>query len=260
MSPEYAFCGEQLLVSYLRPSKIDGAKHAWAVLSLLAKRLRQVWPDVKIIFRADSGFCRHKMLSWCERHGIDYIIGIAKNNCLSGLAQDSIHQAQQLYKDTQQKQRLFADFSYAAGTWKRQRRVIVKAEHSSKGANPRFVLTSLSGESQTLYDKIYCARGDMENRIKEQQLYLFADRTSAHAWYANQFRLLLSGLAYILLQAIRRLALYGTELAKAQCGTIRLKLLKVGAVIIRNTRQIRFLLSSGYPYQKLFCKVAASLC
>jgi len=258
--PLYVFCGEHLLVSYLRPSKIDGAKHAWAILALLTKRLRKVWPGVKIILRADSGFCRHRMLSWCERHGVEYIIGIAQNNRLLALANDQMQQAHLQYLQTGQKQRLFADFYYSAGTWGRKRRIIVKAEHSAKGANPRFIVTSLTGDSRALYEDVYCARGDMENRIKEQQLCLFADRTSAHYWYANQFRLLLSSLAYILMQTIRRLALTGTELAKAQCGTIRLKLLKVGAVIIRNTRRIRFLLSSSYPYQGLFFKVAARLC
>lgn len=258
--PLYVFCGEHLLVSYLRQSKIDGAKHSWAILALLVKRLRQAWPGVKIILRADSGFCRHRMLSWCERHDVDYIIGIAKNKRLSSLAEAQMQQAHLQYTQTGQKQRLFADFSYAAGSWGRERRIIVKAEHNAKGANPRFIVTSLAGDSQTLYENVYCARGEMENRIKEQQLCLFADRTSAHYWYANQFRLLLSGLAYILMHAIRRLALAGTELAKAQCSTIRLKLLKVGAVIIRNTRRIRFLLSSSYPYQDLFRKVVARLC
>lgn len=258
--PLYVFCGEQLLVGYLRPSNIDPAKHAWAILSLLTKRLRQIWPQVKIIFRADSGFCRHKILTWCERNNINYIIGIAKNKRLMALSQTQRQQAQELFQASGKKQRLFSHLSYAAGTWKnRKRKVIVKAEHNAKGANPRFVITNLEGDDQTLYENIYCARGEMENRIKEQQLCLFADRTSCHAWDANQFRLLLSSLAYILIQAIRRLALSGTELAKAQCGTIRLKLLKIGVVIIRNTRRIRFLLSSGYPYQDLFYRVAARL-
>jgi len=258
--PLYVFCGEQLLVSYLRPSKIDAAKHSWAILALLTKRLRQTWPQVKIIFRADSGFCRHKMLSWCEHNNINYIIGIAKNKRLLDLSQTLRQSASKFYRETGKKQRLFKHFSYAAGTWKnRERKVIVKAEHNAKGANPRFVITNLEGENKTLYENIYCARGEMENRIKEQQLCLFADRTSCHAWHANQFRLLLSSLAYTLIQAIRRLALSGTELAKAQCGTIRLKLLKIGAVIIRNTRKVRFLLSSSYPYQDLFYKVAARL-
>ena len=209
--PLYVFCRNQLLVSYLRESKIDGARHAWAILALLVKRLRQTWPQVKIILRGDSGFCRWKMLSWCERKHVGYIVGIAR------------------------------------------------IEHTDKGSNPRYVVTNLKGEGKTLYDKLYCARGEMENRIKEQQLDLFADRTSCHRWWPNQFRLLLSSLAYMLLEAIRRLTLQGTELANAYVGTLRLKLLKVGAIILRNTRRIRFLLSSAYPHQRLFFLVAARL-
>ena len=257
--PLYVFCGERLLVSYLRPSKIDGAKHAWAILSLLVKRLRRAWPRVRIIFRGDSGFCRHKMLSWCERNNVDYIIGVAKNKRLNVLSRKLQDRAEAQFKQSGQKQRLFAEFRYAANTWSRERRIIAKAEHTGKGPNPRYIVTNIQGDPQRLYDKLYCARGDMENRIKEQQLDLFADRTSCHQWWANQFRLLLASLAYTLVEAIRGLALKGTELAKAQCGTIRLKLLKVGAVVIRNTRRVRFLLSSAYPYQHLFKHVAEQL-
>jgi hypothetical protein len=257
--PLYVFCRDQLLVSYLRPSKIDGAKHAWAVLSLLVKRLRSVWPRVKIIFRGDSGFCRRKMLSWCERHEVGYIVGIARNDRLNGLAAAWIDQAQDRYEQTGRKQRLFAECRYAAGTWNRARRVIIKAEHGSRGGNPRYVVTNLSGDPKALYDRLYCARGDMENRIKEQQLDLFADRTSCHRWWPNQFRLLLSSLAYTLLEAIQRLALQGTELARVYAGTLRLKLLKIGAVVLRNTRRVRFMLSSAYPNQDLFFLVAAKL-
>jgi hypothetical protein len=258
--PLYVFCGDQLLVSYLRPSKIDGAKHAWAILALLVKRFRQVWPEVKIIVRADSGFCRHRMLTWCERHGVHYIIGVAKNKRLLSIAEDLIRRSEEEFEKTDDKQRLFGRIQYGAKSWGRQRSIIVKAEHGSKGSNPRFVVSNLTGDARTLYDKLYCARGDMENRIKEQQLCLFADRTSCNSWYANQFRLLLSSLAYVLLEAIRRFALRGTSLARAQSSTIRLKLLKIGAVIIRNTRRIRFLLSSSYPYKDLFFKVADRLC
>ena len=154
---------------------------------------------------------------------------------------------------------MFCEFRYAAKSWNRKRRVIAKAEHTDKGSNPRYIVTNLDGDPQELYDKLYCARGDMENRIKEQQLDLFADRTSCHNWWANQFRLLLASLAYTLLETIRRVALPGTEMAKAQCNTIRLKLLKVGGVIVKNTRRIRFLLSSAYPYQKLFQHVTEKL-
>ncbi len=257
--PLYVFCRNQLLVSYLRPSKIDGAKHAWAILALLVKRLRQTWPKVKIIFRGDSGFCRWRMLSWCERNHVGYIVGIAKNKRLNALTASLQRDAEACFADTGSKVRWFTDLHYAAGSWKQARRVIAKIEHTDKGRNPRYVVTNLTGDGKALYDKLYCARGEMENRIKEQQLDLFADRTSCHHWWPNQFRLLLSSLAYMLLEAIRRLALSGTELAKAYVGTLRLKLLKIGAVILRNTRRIRFLLSSAYPHQQLFFYVAAKL-
>ena len=257
--PLYVFCRNQLLISYLRPSKIDGAKHAWAILALLVKRLRQAWPQVKIIFRGDSGFCRWRMLSWCERHAVGYIVGIAKNKRLDAITAQLQGDAQDCYAELGAKVRWFSDIQYAAGSWDRKRRVIAKIEHTGKGSNPRYVVTNLEGDGQVLYEKLYCARGDMENRIKEQQLDLFADRTSCHQWWPNQFRLLLSSLAYMLLEAIRRLALQGTELANAYVGTLRLKLLKVGAVILRNTRRIRFLLSSACPYQRLFFHVAARL-
>jgi hypothetical protein len=257
--PLYVFCRNQLLVSYLRPSKIDGAKHAWAILALLVKRLRQAWPQVKIIFRADSGFCRWRMLSWCERNNVGYIVGIAKNKRLNAITAQLQREARDYYAELGAKVRWFSDIQYAAGSWNRRRRVIAKIEHTDKGSNPRYVVTNLSGDGKVLYEKLYCARGEMENRIKEQQLDLFADRTSCHRWWPNQFRLLLSSLAYMLLEAIRRLALQGTELANAYVGTLRLKLLKVGAVILRNTRRIRFLLSSAYPRQRLFLQVAARL-
>jgi len=257
--PLYVFCGDQLLVSYLRPSNIDSARHAWAILALLVKRLRKTWPEVKIIFRGDSGFCRWRMLRWCENHGVYYIVGLAKNSRLNERAHPYLEEARRQYEATGQKQRLFAEFRYAAYTWDRERRVIVKAEHNEPGSNPRYIVTNLEGDPQELYDGTYCARGEMENRIKEQQLDLFADRTSCTQWWANQFRLLLSSLAYLLLEAIRRWGLKGTELAQAPCGTIRLKLLKIGAVIRRNTRRIYFHLSSACPYQKLFCQVARRL-
>lgn len=257
--PLYVFCDDQLLVSYLRPSKHDGAKHAWAILALLVKRLRQAWPAVRIIFRADSGFCRHRMLRWCERHGIGYIVGLARNARLQRLIEEDFVQVEKRFNETKEKQREFIDLRYGAKSWKRQRAVIAKLEVTSRGRNPRFIVTNLNGDAQELYDNIYCARGEMENRIKEQQLGLFADRTSAHHWWTNQFRLLLSSLAYVLMEAIRRLALQDTELANAQVGTLRLKLLKIGAVVLRNTRRIRFLLSSAFPYQNLFYTVAERL-
>ncbi len=257
--PLYVFCGERLLVSYLRPSKIDGARHAWAILALLVKRLRQAWPGVRIIFRGDSGFCRHKMLDWCERTNVGYIVGLAKNARLGGLAGRWIAAAESGFAATGVKQRLFGEFAYAAGTWKVKRRVIARIEHGPKGANPRYIVTNLEGDGQDLYERLYCARGDMENRIKEQQLDLFADRTSCHKWWPNQFRLLLSSLAYTLLQTIRRIGLKGSGMARAQCGTIRLKLLKIGAVIVRNSRRVRIHLSSACPDKALFMLAAERL-
>jgi len=250
--PLYVFCGEQLLVSYLRQSNIDSAKHAWAILALLVKALRKRWPQVKIILRADSGFCRWKMLRWCERAGVHYIVGLAKNERLNALSAKLQKRAERKHHRSGLKVRLFSQFHYKAKTWDKKRRVIAKAEHSDRGANPRYVLTNLEGRSQSLYDDIYCARGEMENRIKEQQLGLFSDRTSCHAWWANQFRLLLSSAAYVLLEALRRIGLNGTQLARAQVGTIRLRLLKIGAIITRNTRRIRLWLSSSFPLQELF--------
>lgn len=160
--PLYVFCGDQLLVSYLRPSNIDGAKHAWAILALLTKRLRQEWPDVRIIFRGDSGFCRHRMLSWCERHDVKYIVGIARNKRLENVIEPAMQLVEQIVELTGEKQREFFRFQYAAGTWKQTRQVIAKLEVTDKGRNPRFIITNLEGDKQALYDDLYCARGDME--------------------------------------------------------------------------------------------------
>ncbi len=253
------FCGDQLLVSYLRRSDIDPAQHAWAILALLVKRLRQAWPEVRLILRADAGFCRHKMLSWCEHKGVGYIVGLAKNRRLNGLAEADLAAAKAGFERSGEKQRLFLDLRYGARSWTTQRRVIARLEHGPKGGNPRYVVSNLEGEARALYEELYCARGEMENRIKEQQLDLFADRTSCHDWWPNQFRLILASLAYSLIEAIRRLALNGTDRARAQAGTIRLKLLKIGAVVIRNTRRVRLHLSSGCPDQAVFALAARRL-
>jgi hypothetical protein len=257
--PLYVFCGTQLLVSYLRSSNVDPARHAWAVLKLLVRRLRAAWPEVKIILRGDSGFCRWRMMRWCDRHGVFYVLGLAQNGRLNARAGKHLARAERLHRKTGQRQRFFKEFRYAAQTWDRKRRVILRAEHSDKGSNPRFVVTNLDDAAAHLYDKVYCARGEMENRIKEQQLDLFSDRTSCSKWWANQFRLLLSSLAYVLVESIRRVALKKTELARATCGTIRLKLLKIGAVLLRNTRRIQLHLSSAYPYRELFHLVCQRL-
>jgi hypothetical protein len=257
--PLYVTCGQQLLVAYLRPANIDGAKHSGAILKLLVARFRQQWPDVKIVFRADSGFCRWKLLRWCDRHGVDYIVGLAKNNVLKRLARRSMITARWQHRCTGSKQRLFEEFDYAAKTWDRQRRVIAKAEHSDCGENPRFVVTTLPGDAQGLYDELYCQRGDAENRIKEQQLGLFADRTSCHAFLANQFRVLLSAAGYVLMETLRRVGLAGTELAAAQAPTIRLKVLKIGGRIVRSVRRIVIHLASGHPFQNVCQRVLRNL-
>jgi hypothetical protein len=258
--PLYVFCGSQLLVAYLRPSNIDGAKHAWAILALLTRRLRQAWPDVRLILRGDSGFCRWRMLRWCERHNVDYVVGVARNAVLERHAEPFLDQAWALLQASDRRSaRVYGETRYAAKSWDKPRRVIIKAEQIPHKANPRFVVTSLREGAKTVYEKRYCPRGDMENRIKEQQLGLFADRTSSTRWWANQLRLLLSSLAYVLVETIRRVGLKGTHLAHAQVWTIRLKLLRVGAVVIRNTRRVRLLLSSAFPDQKLFWTVARRL-
>lgn len=257
--PLYVFCGTQMLVGYLRPSNVDAARHAWAVLKLLVQRLRLAWPEVKIIVRGDSGFCRWRMMRWCDRRGVFYVLGLAQNARLNALAATHLQRAERDHQKTGERQRFFKEFRFAAQTWDRKRRVILRAEHSDKGSNPRYIVTNLEEPAAHLYDKVYCARGEMENRIKEQQLDLFSDRTSCSKWWANQFRLLLSSLAYVLLESIRRMALPKTELARATCGTIRLKLLKIGAVLIRNTRRIRLHLSSAFPHRELFHLVCQRL-
>jgi hypothetical protein len=257
--PLYIYAGDQLLAAYLRPSNIDGAKHSRAILKLLVTRLREVWPAVPIVFRGDSGFCRWRLLRWCDRHGVDYVVGLARNAVLERLGQGLMDQAKTQFQATGEKQRLFGEFSYAADTWDRPRRVIAKAEFGPKGDNPRFVVASLAGEPQPLYDAVYCQRGEMENRIKEQQLGLFADRTSCHAFLANQFRVLLSAAAYVLVETLRREGLTGTELASAQVQTIRLKLLKIGGRIVRSVRRVVLHLATPFPLQELFRFVLARL-
>lgn len=258
--PLYVFCGDKMLVSYLRPSNIDGAKHAWAILALLVKRLRAQWPKVRIVMRADSGFCRWRMLRWCDTHNVNYIVGLARNSRIESLAAALMLKAAKGYAKTKEKQRLFGDIQYAADTWDRTRRVIAKAEHMEAGPNPRFIVTNLKGvkgDAKELYDTIYCARGEMENRIKEQQLGLFADRTSCHKFVANQFRVLLSAAAYVLVEHIRSTALRGTALACAQVTRIRLELFKIGARVITSVRRIVIHLATACPAQDIF-KLAAS--
>jgi hypothetical protein len=250
--PLYVFCGDELLAAYLRPSDIDAPKHARAVLKLLVDKLRAAWPEVRVTIRGDSGFCRWRLMRWCDSHGIGYVLGLARNRALERAARDEVARAERQFRPTGRPQRLFGSFSYAASTWDRPRRVVVKAEHTAQGANPRFVVANVPGDPQELYEDVYCQRGEMENRIKEQQLDLFADRTSCHRLLANQFRLLLSSAAYVLVQALRRTALAGTELARAQVGTIRLKLFKVAARVVVTARRVVFHLASSYPHHEVF--------
>jgi len=257
--PLYVFCGGFLLCALLRPSNIDGAKHALAVTKLLVERIRRAWPEVKITIRGDSGFCRWKLMRWCEKHGINYVLGLGRNPVLERRIAPLMEEAEAAFAASGEKQRLFGETEYAAGTWARPRRVVMKAERLLEGPNRRFVVTNLTDPPQALYDDIYVQRGDMENRIKEQQLMLFADRTSCHDFLANQFRLLLSSFAYVLLHALRESHLAKTDLAKAQVSRIRIVLLKIAARVTVSVRRIVLHLSSSCPYQALFRHVATTL-
>ena len=222
-------------------------------------QVRTVWPKVRIVLRGDSGFCREEIMHWCEAHQVDYVLGLAKNSRLIEAIAPELEQARREHERTGEPARVFADFLYSTRkSWSKWRRVIGKAEHLSKGTNPCFIVTSLSVEhtpARALYEQRYCARGDMENRIKEQQLALFADRTSAATMRANQLRLYFSSLAYTLLQTLRCLGLKGTALAKAQCDTIRLKLLKLAAHVKVTVRNVWVSFSQSYPYADLFTEV-----
>ena len=226
-------------------------------------QIRTTWPGVRILIRADSGFCREEIMRWCEQNQVDYLLGLAKNPRLLRAIAPELQKAKEQFARTQTPARVYKDFGYQTlDSWSRQRRVVAKAEHLEKGANPRFVVTSLSPEqrvARVLYEEDYCKRGETENRIKEQQLDLFADRTSAATMRANQLRLWLSSVAYLLLEALRRLGLQGTPLAEAQCQTIRLKLLKIGALVRVTVRKVWVALSESYPSQPLFRQVFENL-
>jgi hypothetical protein len=268
--PLYIVCGQHVLGARLRASNQDGAAGCVEELERVIGQIRKAWPQVRIIVRGDSGFCREELLHWCEGHGVDYVIGLAQNSRLREEIAGASAQALAQYTETGKAARVFAEFSYQTReSWSRARRVIAKAEHLEKGANPRFVVTSLSAQEacyptpsrwtpQALYEQFYCARGDMENRIKEQMM-LFADRTSTSWLHSNQIRLYFSTIAYQLMQALRRLGLAGTELAKAQCQTVRLKLLKVGALIRVTVRKVWVSLSAGFPQADLFRQVQQHL-
>jgi hypothetical protein len=261
--PLYIFCGEHALCARLRPSNIDASAGALKQVQQIVERIRQEWPAVQIIIRGDGGFCRDHIMTWCERNNVDFVLGLAKNQRLLEMVGDELEQAKVLWEQTDQAARVFKNLEYRTlDSWSAARRVVAKAEHLNKGANPRFVVTSLSIEqagAADLYEKEYCGRGDMENRIKEQQLCLFADRTSAKTMRANQLRLYFSVMGYTLLMTLRQTGLAGTPLANARCDTIRLKVLKIGARILVTVRRVWVSLSSAYPYQQLFSQALANL-
>jgi len=261
--PLYIFSGEHLLCARLRPANIDAAAGSVEELTRIVGQIRERWPETEIIIRGDSGFCREAIMAWCEDNGVEFVLGLAKNNRLRRLSLGARVAAHLKFLRSGEPSRVFCEFDYRTrDSWSRARRVVAKAEHLAKGANPRFVVTSLSAQradARRLYEELYCARGDMENRIKEQQLDLFADRTSTQLMRANQIRLYFSSFAYVLLCALRRPGLQGTEMARAQCGSIRLKLLKIGARIGVSVRRIRVSFSQSYPGAQLFAQVLHNL-
>ena len=257
--PLYVFCGEDMLACVLRPSSRDPASVLSALVKLIARRLRQAWPKVKLVIRGDSGFCRPKAIRRFEAWNIDYVLGLAKNQTLEANSAIASLALAERYEAKGTKQRLIGEFEYAARSWNRERRVIARLEHSALGANPRFIVTSLRGNAAALYERLYCARGEAENRIKEAQLDLFGRRASCHRFAGNQLRLLFAALAYTLMINLRRLGLVGTELARACTATIRIKLLKIGAAVLRNTRRVRLLLASQHPLKHVFMTAARAL-
>ena len=261
--PLYIFCGDHVLCARLRPSSIGPAVGSRKEVERIVKQIRQSWPEVKIILRGDSGFCSNELMIWCEGNGVDYVVGVARNQRLEGILAGPLAEAKQQFETTQQPARIFVEFEHETlrGTWSKKRRVVAKAEHIDGKSNPRFIVTSLDPESwekQKLYEELYCARGDMENRLKEQ-FVLFADRVSASTMRANQQRIYLSVMAYTLMNGLRRLGLQATTMATAQVGTIRLKLLKIGALIKVTVRKVWVRLASSYPYQGLFSQVLHQL-
>jgi hypothetical protein len=256
--PLYIFCGDHPLLALLRPANIDTATGALKHLARIITRLRQRWPRVQVVVRGDSGFCREHLMRWCEANGVDYVFGLAKNARLLAALEPELAQARQQFQQTGQPARVFKDFRYRTrDSWSQERRVVGKAEHLSQGPNPRFVVSSLTPEAfvaQALYEREYCGRGDMENRIKEQQLMLFAGRVSCATMRANQVRLCLATVAYVMLRALRQFGLPQTELAQAQCGTIRVRLLKLGAVIRVTVRRVWVALSEAYPLRAVFVR------
>ncbi len=261
--PLYIFIGEHLVCARLRESDQDAAAGSVEEVEPIVARLRRTWPEAEIVLRADSGFCRDELMSWCERHRVDYVFGLAQNSRLLKRIRRQMQKAQRRHAETGQSARLFHQFRYRTQkSWSRKRRVVAKAECLDKGINPRFVVTSLSAgqmQAQSLYEDFYCARGEMENRIKEQQLDLFADRTSTAKMRSNQIRLYFSSIAYCLMQALRELGLAGTKMAKAQCSTIRVRLLKIGARVRVTVRKVWIKMATGHPARDLFGTVYGNL-
>jgi hypothetical protein len=264
--PLYIFCGEQILCARLRQSNSDAYAGSLGELQRIIAQIRAAWPNVKITLRGDSGFCRNELMSWCEANGVAYILGLARNPRLRRIIGGEMWEARQQWEKTGKPARVFREFEYQTkktkkGGWDRARRVVAKAEHIDGKENPRFVVTSLSAEqwaAQALYEDLYCARGDMENRIKEQ-FSLFADRVSAETMRANQTRMYWSVMAYVLVSGLRRLGLKGTALAQAQVSTIRTKLLKIGAQVRVSVRKVWVSMASSYPWQGLYQQVWSNL-
>jgi hypothetical protein len=264
--PLYIFCGEQVLCARLREANHDASFGSLQEIRRIVEQIRVAWPEVKIILRGDSGFCRNELMSWCENNGVDFVFGLARNQRLRRIIGAEMHEAAEQGNETGKPARVFTEFPYKTkktkkGGWDRERRVAAKAEQIEGKENPRFVVTSLTSEqwaAQALYETLYCGRGDMENRIKEQ-FRLFADRVSAETMRANQMRLYLSAMAYVLVSGLRRLGLKATELAEAQVSTIRTKLLKIGAQIRVTVRKVWVSMASSYPWQALYRQVWANL-
>jgi hypothetical protein len=254
--PLYIFDGRHLLVAKLRKADIDGSAGAKEELARVVAHIRQAWPQVEIWVRADSGFARDELMAWCEENRVEYVFGMARNKRLEAMIGGELAEAKAKFAETGKAARLFKELDYRThDSWSRSRRVVAKAEHLERGANPRFIVTSLEAcdiAGQVLYESVYCQRGEMENRIKECQLDLYADRTSAASMRANQLRLWFASLAYVLIEAVRRLGLQGTQLAKATAGSIRLKLLKLGAVVTVSVRRIKIAIASACPARHVF--------
>lgn len=258
--PLYIFCDDFLLLARLRRSNIDASAGSKDEVERICRQIRARWPKVVVVLRADSGFCREELMAWCEgQRDVYYLFGLAKNTRLLARIKPQVAEAEAEFKRTGEASRVFTEFSYKTlDSWGCARRVVAKAEHLEKGANPRFVVTSIPAAelgARELYEEVYCARGEMENRIKETQLDLFADRTSAATINANQVRLWLSSIAYVLMNEVRRIGLAGTKFEDATCGSVRLKLLKIGARVVVSVRRVVLSMASSYPYQQLFAHV-----